>query len=58
MTERPVVRHIADGIEGRREMGVKRRILRLAVLSLLTGIGPLTGDPGLAQEAPCANGTA
>lgn len=39
-------------------MSVKRRILRLAGLSLLTGIGVLTGDPGFAQEAPCANETA
>ena len=58
MTERLVVRHVADGIEGSGEMSMKRRILRLAMLSLLTGMGVLTCDPGLAQEAPCANGTA
>ncbi|UYW28365.1 LysM peptidoglycan-binding domain-containing protein [Methylorubrum extorquens] len=29
----------------------------MALLSLLTGMGVLTCDLGLAQEAPCANGT-
>ena len=57
MTERPVVRHVADGIEGSREMAMQRRVLCLAVLSLLTGMGVLTGGPGFAQEAACANGT-